>query len=35
MKIAILGGAGLMGASMVRDLISDRAIVPLSGDTHR
>ncbi len=30
MKIAILGGAGLMGAGTVRDLISDRAIVPIS-----
>ncbi|MCB1502963.1 MAG: saccharopine dehydrogenase NADP-binding domain-containing protein [Bauldia sp.] len=30
MKIAILGGAGLMGAGIVRDLISDRAIVPIS-----
>lgn len=30
MKIAILGGAGLMGAGVVRDLISDRAIVPIS-----
>lgn len=29
MKIAILGGAGLMGAGIVRDLISDRAIVPI------
>jgi len=28
-KIAILGGAGLMGAGIVRDLISDRAIVPI------
>jgi saccharopine dehydrogenase-like NADP-dependent oxidoreductase len=27
MRIAILGGAGLMGAGIVRDLISDRAIV--------
>ena len=30
MKIAILGGAGLMGAGIVRDLSSDRAIVPIS-----
>ena len=30
MKIAILGGAGLMGAGIVRDLISDRAIVPIN-----
>jgi lysine 6-dehydrogenase len=29
MKIAILGGAGLMGAGIVRDLLSDRAIVPI------
>jgi saccharopine dehydrogenase-like NADP-dependent oxidoreductase len=29
MRIAILGGAGLMGAGIVRDLISDRAIVPI------
>jgi saccharopine dehydrogenase-like NADP-dependent oxidoreductase len=29
MKIAILGGAGLMGAGIVRDLISDRTIVPI------
>lgn len=29
MKISILGGAGLMGAGVVRDLISDRAIVPI------
>lgn len=28
-RIAILGGAGLMGAGIVRDLISDRAIVPI------
>ena len=27
MKISILGGAGLMGAGIVRDLLSDRAIV--------
>jgi saccharopine dehydrogenase-like NADP-dependent oxidoreductase len=30
MNIAILGGAGLMGAGIVRDLLSDRTIVPLS-----
>jgi saccharopine dehydrogenase-like NADP-dependent oxidoreductase len=30
MRIAILGGAGLMGAGIVRDLIADRAIVPIS-----
>ena len=30
MKIAILGGAGLMGTGIVRDLVSDRAIVPIS-----
>ena len=30
MKVAILGGAGLMGAGIVRDLISDRVIVPIS-----
>ena len=35
MKIAILGGAGLMGAGIVRDLISDRAIVPIDDDPHR
>lgn len=29
MKIAILGGAGLMGAGIVRDLVSDRTIVPI------
>ncbi len=29
-RIAILGGAGLMGAGIVRDLISDRAIVPIA-----
>lgn len=28
-RIAILGGAGLMGAGIVRDLISDRSIVPI------
>ena len=30
MRIAILGGAGLMGAGIVRDLISDRAFVPIA-----
>jgi saccharopine dehydrogenase-like NADP-dependent oxidoreductase len=30
MKISILGGAGLMGAGIVRDLVSDRAIVDIS-----
>lgn len=30
MRIAILGGAGLMGSGIARDLISDRAIVPIS-----
>lgn len=30
MRIAILGGAGLMGAGIVRDLVSDRTIVPIS-----
>lgn len=29
MNITILGGAGLMGAGIVRDLLSDRAIVPI------
>jgi saccharopine dehydrogenase-like NADP-dependent oxidoreductase len=29
MKIAILGGAGLMGSGVVRDLLSDRAICPI------
>lgn len=29
MRIAVLGSAGLMGAGIVRDLISDRAIVPI------
>jgi saccharopine dehydrogenase-like NADP-dependent oxidoreductase len=29
-RIAILGGAGLMGAGIIRDLISDRAMVPIS-----
>jgi len=29
-RIAILGGAGLMGVGIVRDLISDRAIVPIA-----
>ena len=29
MKICVLGGAGLMGAGILRDLVSDRAIVPL------
>lgn len=29
MKIAILGGAGLMGAGIARDLLSDRAILPI------
>lgn len=29
MKITLLGGAGLMGAGIVRDLLSDRAIVPV------
>ena len=29
MKIALLGGAGLMGTGIVRDLLSDRAIVPI------
>jgi len=31
MRIAILGGAGLMGAGVIRDLISDRAICPITG----
>jgi len=30
MKISILGGAGLMGAGIVRDLVSDRAIVDIT-----
>lgn len=30
MRIAILGGAGLMGSGVIRDLISDRAICPIS-----
>jgi len=30
MKISILGGAGLMGAGIVRDLVSDRTIVDIS-----
>ncbi|WP_455269968.1 saccharopine dehydrogenase family protein [Rhizobium herbae] len=30
MKISILGGAGLMGAGIVRDLVSDRAIVDIA-----
>jgi len=30
MKISILGGAGLMGAGIVRDLVSDRTIVPIT-----
>ena len=30
MKIAILGGAGLMGVGIARDLLSDRAIVPIT-----
>jgi saccharopine dehydrogenase-like NADP-dependent oxidoreductase len=30
MKISILGGAGLMGAGIVRDLVSDRAIVEIT-----
>ncbi len=29
MKISILGGAGLMGAGIVRDLVSDRAIIDI------
>ena len=29
MKIAILGGAGLMGSGIVHDLLSDRSIVPI------
>jgi len=29
MKISILGGAGLMGSGIVRDLLSDRAIIDL------
>lgn len=29
MRISILGGAGLMGAGIVRDLVSGRAIIPL------
>lgn len=29
MKIAILGGAGLMGSGVVRDLLSERAICPI------
>ena len=31
MKVAILGGAGLMGTGIVRDMISDRTIVPIDG----
>ena len=27
MKITILGGAGMMGQGIIRDLLSDRAIV--------
>lgn len=30
MRIAILGGAGLMGSGVIRDLVSDRAICPIS-----
>ncbi len=30
MKISILGGAGLMGAGIVRDLVSDRAIIEIT-----
>src|SRR5262245_12106716 len=30
MIITIIGGAGLMGAGIVRDLISDRAIIPIT-----
>ena len=30
MKISVLGGAGMMGQGIVRDLLSERAIVPLS-----
>ena len=30
MKIAILGGAGLMGAGVARDLLSDRAIIDIA-----
>ncbi|URK86912.1 saccharopine dehydrogenase NADP-binding domain-containing protein [Rhizobium sp. RCAM05350] len=30
MKISILGGAGLMGAGIARDLVSDRAIVDIA-----
>ncbi|WP_349436077.1 saccharopine dehydrogenase NADP-binding domain-containing protein [Pararhizobium sp. A13] len=30
MKISILGGAGLMGAGIVRDLVSDRAIIDIA-----
>lgn len=30
MIVTILGGAGLMGAGLVRDLVSDRAIVPIT-----
>lgn len=29
MRIVVLGGAGLMGAGIVRDLLSERAIVPI------
>ncbi len=29
MRIAVLGGAGLMGSGVIRDLISDRAICPI------
>jgi predicted dinucleotide-binding enzyme len=29
MKISILGGAGLMGSGIVRDLVSERTIVPI------
>jgi len=31
MKIVILGGAGFMGAGIVRDLLSDRTIIDLTG----
>ena len=30
MKIAILGGAGLMGQGIIRDLVSDRTIIDFS-----
>lgn len=30
MRIAVLGGAGLMGSGIIRDLISERAICPIS-----